>query len=55
LPIEIDQELGIAGIRPYALGKVKEIISDERDPIKKILIRGMVNLFELKFVQVEAR
>ncbi len=53
LPIEINQELSIAGLRPYVLGKVEEIISDERDPIKKILIRSMVNIFELKFVQVE--
>lgn len=53
MPIEIGQDVFTAGIRPYPLGTIKEIISDERDPIQKALIQSPVNIFELRFVEVE--
>jgi len=41
------------GIYPYVLAEVVTIISDLRDPVKKVLLTSMVNIQELKFVEVE--
>jgi cell shape-determining protein MreC len=42
-----------AGITPYVLGLVEEVISDSRDPFQKILLRSPINVQELKFVEIE--
>lgn len=38
---------------PYALASVEGIISDPRDSFKKALLRSPVNLFDLRFVEIE--
>lgn len=41
------------GIYPYVLAEVVTTISDLRDPFKKVLLTSLVNIQELKFVEVE--
>ena len=41
------------GIYPYVLAEVVTTISDLRDPVKKVLLTSLVNIQELKFVEVE--
>ncbi len=41
------------GIYPYVLAEVVVTISDLRDPVKKVLLTSLVNIQELKFVEVE--
>ncbi len=43
----------LPGIHPYTLAEVTDIISDPRDPFKKALLKSPINIFELKFVEVE--
>lgn len=53
LNVEVGTEVSSTGIRSYVLGKIEKIISDERDPVAKVLVQSPVNIFELKFVQIE--
>lgn len=41
------------GINPYVLATAETIISDPRDPFTKALLRSPVNIWEIKFVEVE--
>ncbi|OGJ01618.1 hypothetical protein A3G53_02540 [Candidatus Nomurabacteria bacterium RIFCSPLOWO2_12_FULL_44_11] len=43
----------LPGITPYVVGVVQTIISDPRDAFTKALLTSPVNIFELKFVEVE--
>jgi len=43
----------LPGITPYTLGIVQTILSDPRDSFQKALLVSPVNIFELKFVEVE--
>jgi cell shape-determining protein MreC len=43
----------LPGVNAYLVGVVRTIISDPRDAFKKALLASPVNIFELKFVEVE--
>ena len=45
--------VSLPGIVPYVVATVETIISDPRDSFQKALLVSPVNIFELKFVQVE--
>lgn len=51
--VPVGSEIALPGIKPVVLGYVEHIISDPRDPFQRILIRGPVNIQELKWVQIE--
>jgi len=51
--IEQGAEIILPGIVPLTLAKVATIVSDPRDSYQKALLVSPVNLFELKFVEVE--
>ena len=51
--LEKGTEVVLPGITPYVLGTVQTIISDPRDSFQKALLTSPVNIFELKFVEVE--
>ncbi len=57
LPREIALEPGTAltlpGITPYVVAIAEATISDPRDAFTKVLLVSPVNIFELKFVEVE--
>ncbi|KKQ35110.1 MAG: hypothetical protein US50_C0025G0004 [Candidatus Nomurabacteria bacterium GW2011_GWB1_37_5] len=57
LPRNVLAEKGQAILFPdinvYPLAYIESIISDERDPFQKILLRSPVNVQELKFVEIE--
>ncbi len=46
-------EVVLPGVTPYVLARVEKIISDPRDAFQKALLISPVNIFEIKFVQVE--
>ena len=46
-------EVVLPGINSNVLGIVEAIVSDPRDSFTKILLTSPVNIFELKFVEVE--
>lgn len=52
VPVEKGTLLTIPNLTPYVLAEAVEVISDPRDPEKKVLLRTPVILNELKFVQV---
>lgn len=43
----------LPGLHPYVLAEVVTVISDPRDPFKKALLKSPINIFELKFVEVQ--
>ena len=43
----------LPGITPYVVGIVQTIVSDPRDAFTKALLVSPVNIFELKFVEVQ--
>ena len=51
--LEPGTEVILPGIFPQVLAKVATIISDPRDSFQKALLTSPVNIFELKFVEVE--
>ena len=51
--LEKGTEVVLPGITPYTLGIVQTILSDPRDSFQKALLVSPVNIFELKFVEVE--
>ena len=51
--LPISTEIDLPGITPHILGTVQNIISDSRDSFQKALIASPVNIFELKFVEIE--
>lgn len=51
--LDIGTEVDLPGSENYILGYVASIISDPRDSFQKALLRSPVNIFELKFVEVE--
>lgn len=53
MSVEKGTEAVFAGITPYVLGVVDEVISDARDPFQKILLSSPVNVADLKFVEIE--
>lgn len=57
LPRDFDLANGtsvlLPGIHPYTIALVTDVISDPRDPFKKALLKSPINIFELKFVQIE--
>lgn len=53
LSIPKGTEVTLPGMTPRVLGIIEGTISEPRDAIQKILLRSPVNIFELKFVQVE--
>ncbi|MCM2339432.1 MAG: rod shape-determining protein MreC [Burkholderiales bacterium] len=46
-------EVVLPGITSHVIGTVETIISDPRDSFQKALLISPINIFELKFVQVE--
>ena len=59
MPRDFDLQNGVAvtlpGITPRVVATVETIISDPRDSFQKALLVAPVNIFELKFVEVEVR
>jgi cell shape-determining protein MreC len=53
LILEKGAEAVLPGITPFTLGIVQAILSDPRDAFQKALLVSPVNIFELKFVEVE--
>jgi len=51
--LPVGTEVDLPGITPYILGTVQTIISDPRDSFQKALLASPVNIFQLKFVEVE--
>jgi len=51
--LEKGAEAVLPGITPLVLGTVQTIISDPRDSFQKALLLSPVNIFEIKFVEVE--
>lgn len=51
--MEKGMEVILPGINPSVLARVETIISDSRDPFQKALLVSPVNIWELKFVEVE--
>ncbi len=51
--INIGDEVVVPSMNSQVLGLVVEVISDPRDPLKKVLLRSPINIQELKFVEVE--
>ena len=41
------------GLRKHPIAIAEKVISDPREPIQKILLRSLVNIQEVRFVQVE--
>lgn len=56
LPRDVEIEEGVEvvlpGITPYLIATVEKINYDPRDPLQNILLRNLVNIQQLKFVQV---
>lgn len=48
-------EVVLPGITPHAVAVVETIISDPRDSFQKALLTSLVNINELKFVQIDAK
>lgn len=53
--INIGDQVLFPNIGLQVLGVVEEVISDPRDPLKKILLRSPINMNELKFVEIESQ
>jgi len=57
VPRDIDIKIGdnaiYPDIAPFVVAVVSNIIIDDRDPFKKIILKNPVNINELKFVEVE--
>lgn len=51
--LEKGTEVALTGVMPKTVGIVQTIISDPRDSFQKALLLSPVNIFELKFVEVE--
>ena len=51
--LQKDDQVLMPGLNPYVLAIVETVISDPRDPFTKALLRSPVNVWELKFVEVE--
>lgn len=51
--LEKGAEIVLPGNFPYVLGVVGTVLSDPRDSYLKALLKSPVNIFELKFVEVE--
>lgn len=51
--LEKGTEVVLPGITPKVVGVVDTILSDPRDSYQKALLKSPVNIFELKFVEVE--
>ncbi|OGD68174.1 hypothetical protein A3E89_02605 [Candidatus Campbellbacteria bacterium RIFCSPHIGHO2_12_FULL_35_10] len=56
LPQNTDVAIGdpvfVGGIDTKILGNISEIFSDPKDPFQLIIVKGPINLFELKWVQI---
>ncbi len=52
--IPVGTEATLPGMNPYVVASVKTIISDPRDSYQKALLISPVNVFELKFVEIES-
>ena len=48
-----EDQVVLPGINTYVVGVVETIISDPRDSFQKALLIAPVNIWELKFVEVE--
>ena len=46
-------EVTSLGLTAYPIAIAEKVISDARDPIQKVLLRSLVNIQEVRFVQVE--
>ncbi len=53
LILEKGTEVVLPGITPHTVATVETIISDPRDSFQKALLLSPVNIFELKFVEIE--
>jgi cell shape-determining protein MreC len=51
--LEKGTEAVLPGLNPYVVGIVQTVVSDPRDSFQKALLSSPVNIFELKFVEVE--
>ncbi|HNW71591.1 MAG TPA: rod shape-determining protein MreC [Candidatus Paceibacterota bacterium] len=51
--IEKGTEIVLPGIMPYVLARTETIISSPHDSYQKVLLISPINIFELKFVEVE--
>lgn len=51
--LEKGTEVILPGITPHTVAIVETILSDPRDSYQKALLKSPVNIFELKFVEVE--
>lgn len=51
--LEKGTTVSLPGLTSYTIGIVQTIISDPRDSFQKALLSSPVNIFELKFVEVE--
>jgi len=50
--VVIGDSVAIPGIIPHIIGTVEHIETEPSNPFKKILFKGPVNMFELKWVEV---
>lgn len=53
LTLQKGDQVVMPGINPYVLAVVETIISDPRNPFTKALLSSLVNIQELKFVEIE--
>lgn len=51
--LDIGTKVVSTGIKPFVIGVVETIISDQRDSFKKALLVSPVNIQDLKFVEIE--
>ncbi|MFA5841537.1 MAG: rod shape-determining protein MreC [Candidatus Paceibacterota bacterium] len=50
--IEQGDQVYSVGLLPHLLGTVQNISSDPRDPFQTVLVRGPINMAELRFVEI---
>jgi cell shape-determining protein MreC len=53
LSVESGTDITLPGTHPHVLAVAETTITDSRDAFTKVLLRTPVNIFELKFVEVE--
>jgi len=53
LVVDMGTEVTLPGVTPRVLGVIEKVVSSPRDAFQKVLMTSPVNLFELKFVEVE--
>ena len=51
--LEKGVEVVLPSITPYVVATVETILSDPRDSYQKALLKSPINIFELKFVEIE--